>query len=109
MTKNKDMPELLPCPFCGEAPEVSYSANTISISCVDGFCGMASIHGPDFDFASTKEAWNTRHIKESTVTAEKLALLDEVKDGLIKTGLLSSDGSWVEVINTLKSEIEGEL
>lgn len=64
------MAELLPCPFCGEKPELQIAGNTISIRCAGAFCGMAQIHGPSFDTDSVISAWNTRN-DESSRKAER--------------------------------------
>jgi len=57
-------PELLPCPFCGQMPEVTREQHRTSISCANKYCvgyfGVASKVHADENIATSAAiaAWN---------------------------------------------------
>jgi len=59
--------ELLPCPFCGEAPETSIVFEKANISCRNKKCLIMPSTWLKSSNTNTKKvikAWNTRNSKE---------------------------------------------
>ena len=51
---------VLPCPFCGEYPEVSYTDEYVEISCENMECKIASMTPEDKTLQQAIDAWNRR-------------------------------------------------
>ena len=51
---------VLPCPFCGEYPEVSYADEYVEISCENMECKIASMTLEDKRLQQAIDAWNRR-------------------------------------------------
>ena len=51
---------VLPCPFCGEYPEVSYTDEYVEISCENMECKIASMTLEDKRLQQAIDAWNRR-------------------------------------------------
>ena len=70
-------PDLLPCPFCGEAPRLwEYNKGECEIECINGHC-PSEPHVGIHTKAEAIAAWNTR-ATPAAMTPEVAKLVDAV-------------------------------
>lgn len=69
-------PELLPCPFCGEMPELEQEFDYVSIGCGNQNCKMDNVdvfcQDQPNDLITAIAAWNTRAAQRWIPVTERL-------------------------------------
>lgn len=99
------MPELKPCPFCGETEDLSKnSCGSWDVGCTNGKCAMCA---RSFGFDTKEEAikaWNTRAKRTCNVVFRSHEL-SQTQTALVKSCSLCGFEFGTEIKNTFPFEV----